>query len=65
MTQQYLMPKARNTLTGETVMEKDLTGRRLELRQRVLAQTQAQSLAEKMQRKTAVEWRGFVDIYTA
>lgn len=65
MTQQYLMPKARNTLTGETVMEKDLTGRRLELRQRALAETQARSLAEKMERKTAEPWRGFVDVYTA
>jgi hypothetical protein len=65
MTQQYLMPKARNTLTGETVMEKDLTGRRLELRQRGLAETQARGLAEKMERKTAEPWRGFVDVYTA
>jgi hypothetical protein len=65
MTQQYLMPKARNTLTGETVMEKDLTGGRLELRQRVLAETQSRMLAEKMERKTAEPWRGFVDVYTA
>lgn len=65
MAQQYLMPKARNQLTGETVMEKDLTGARLELRQRVLAEMQARMLAEKMTRKTADPWRGFVDVYTA
>ena len=65
MTQQYLMPKARNTLTGQTVMEMDLRGRRLELRQRSLAESQARDLAERMTRKTADPWRGFVDVYTA
>ena len=65
MTQQYLMPKARNTLTGETVMEKDLSGHRLELRQRSLAELQARILAEKMTRKTSEPWTGFVDAYTA
>lgn len=65
MAQQYLMPKARNQLTGETVMEKNLTGSRLELRQRALAETQARVLAEKMTRKTTDPWRGFVDVYTA
>ena len=65
MTQKYLMPKARNTLTGQTVMEKDLTGRRLELRQRSVAQGQADRLAEKMSRTTSQPWRGFVDVYTA
>lgn len=65
MAQQYLMPKARNQLTGETVMEKNLTGARLELRQRALAETQARVLAEKMTRKTADPWQGFVSVYTA
>ena len=65
MTQQYLMPKARNTLTGQTVMEMNLRGQRLELRQRTLAESQAAALAEKMQRKTNDPWRGFVDVYTA
>jgi|688.fasta_scaffold1671716_1 hypothetical protein len=65
MTQQYLMPKARNTLTGQTVMEMNLRGQRLELRQRTLAESQARDLAEKMQRKTNDPWRGFVDVYTA
>jgi hypothetical protein len=64
MTQQYLMPKARNTLTGQTVMEMNLRGQRLELRQRTLAESQARDLAEKMQRKTNDPWRGFVDVYT-
>ena len=58
------MPKARNQLTGQTVMEKDLTGQRLELRQRALAETISQQLAEKMTRKTAEPWQGFVEVYT-
>jgi hypothetical protein len=65
MTQQYLMPKARNQLTGQTVMERDLTGRRLELRQRALAETVSNQLADKMMRKTAEPWQGFVEVYTA
>ena len=65
MAQQYLMPKARNTLTGQTVMEMNLRGQRLELRQRTLAESQARDLAERMTRKTADPWRGFVDVYIA
>ena len=59
------MPKARNQLTGQTVMERDLTGRRLELRQRALAETVSNQLADKMMRKTAEPWQGFVEVYTA
>ena len=65
MTQQYLMPKARNTLTGQTVMEMDLTGTRLELRQRSLAETLSKQLADKMIRQTTHPWQGFVDVYKA
>lgn len=64
MTQQYLMPKARNMLTGQTVMEKDLAGRRLELRQRSVAQGAADRLADKMSRTTSQPWTGFVEVYT-
>jgi len=64
MTQQYLMPKARNMLTGQTVMEKDLSGNKLELRQRSVAQAQADRLADKMSRTTSQPWTGFVDTYT-
>jgi len=45
-------------------MEKDLRGQRLELRQRVLAETQARDLAGRMVRKTNEPWQGFVDVYT-
>ena len=61
---QYLIAKARNILTGQTVMEQDLTGARFELRQRVLAEDQADQLAAKMTRNTGETWQGFVEVYT-
>jgi hypothetical protein len=61
---QYLITKARNIVTGQTVKNQDLSGSRLELRQRALAETQAALLAEKMTRNTGQEWRGFVEVYT-
>jgi hypothetical protein len=62
---QYLIAKARNILTGQTVMDQDLTGARLELRQRTLAEDQADQLAAKMTRSTGAVWRGFVEVYTS
>ena len=62
---QYLIAKARNIITGQTVMDQDLTGVRLELRQRALAEDQADQLAAKMTRSTGAVWRGFVEVYTA
>ena len=60
------MPRARNRLTGETVMERNLTGLRLELRQRQTAEAEAQRLAEKMNRRAGSDiWTGFVSTYTA
>ena len=64
MAQQYLITKARNIITGQTVMEQDLTGARFELRQRVLAEDQADQLAAKMTRNTGETWQGFVEVYT-
>ena len=61
---QYLVTKARNIITGQTVMEQDLTGARFELRQRVLAEDQADQLAAKMTRNTGESWQGFVEVYT-
>ncbi len=65
MAQQYLAVKARNLVTGQTVINKDLSGARLELRQRKLAETQAQQLAERMSRNTGETWRALVEVYTA
>jgi len=64
MTQQYLMVKARNLVTGQTVKNQDLTGARLELRQRTIAEDQAAQLAVKMSARTGQEWQGFVEVYT-
>ena len=64
MTQQYLMVKARNLVTGQTVKNQDLTGARLELRQRTIAEDQADQLAVKMSARTGQEWQGFVEVYT-
>jgi hypothetical protein len=61
---QYLIAKARNIITGQTVMDQDLTGARLELRQRALAEDQADQLAAKMTRNTGQTWKGFVEVYT-
>ena len=62
---QYLITKARNIVTGQTVMDQDLTGARLELRQRVLAESLANQLAAKMTRSTGETWQGFVEVYTS
>ena len=64
MSQQYLMVKARNLVTGQTVKNQDLTGGRLELRQRTIAEELAEQLAEKMANRTGEAWQGFVEVYT-
>jgi hypothetical protein len=58
------MVKARNLVTGQTVKNQDLTGARLELRQRTIAEDQADQLAVKMSARTGQEWQGFVEVYT-
>jgi hypothetical protein len=65
MAQKYLITKARNIITGQTVMDQDLSGVRLELRQRVLAEHLAEQLAQKMTRNTGAVWQGFVEEYTS
>jgi hypothetical protein len=64
MTQQYLLPKARNPLTGQTVKQQDLNGLRYGLHERRVCQQIADQLAATMQRKTGDEWLGFVEAYT-
>jgi hypothetical protein len=60
----YLLPMARNTVTGQTVKTQDLTGARFTLGQRTLAEDMARQLAEKMTARTAEQWQGFVQTYT-
>jgi hypothetical protein len=61
---QYLLAKARNTVTGQTVKNQDLTGGRFTLKQRVLAEDSARQLALKMSARTGDTWLGFVEAYT-
>ena len=62
--EQYLIVKARNTITGQTVKNQDLTGGRFTLKQRVLAEDSARQLALKMSARTGDTWLGFVESYT-
>jgi len=64
MEQQYLLAKARNTITGQTVKNQDLTGARFTLQQRNLAEASAHQLAAKMTARTGDLWQGFVEQYT-
>jgi hypothetical protein len=64
MEQQYLLVKARNTVTGQTVKNQDLTGARFTLNQRSLAEDSAQQLADKMSARTGDLWVGFCEAYT-
>ena len=63
MNEQYLLPMARNTLTGQTVKTQDLTGTRFALNQRRLAQDMADQTAAKMSARTGVAWQGFLVEY--
>jgi hypothetical protein len=64
MEQQYLISKARNTVTGQTVKNQDLTGHRFTMAQRTMCQEVADQLAAKMTAKTGDSWAGFCEAYT-
>lgn len=61
---EYLLPMARNLLTGQTVKTQDLTGERFKPSQRALAEDMAQQLADKMTARTREPWQGFIQAYT-
>lgn len=61
---EYLAVKARNLITGQTVVNKDLSGARLALRQRSVAELESKILAEKMTTRTGEPWQGFVEVYS-
>ena len=48
MSEQYLLPMARNTITGQTVKNQDLNGTVFTQKQRVLAEEIAGQLADRM-----------------
>jgi hypothetical protein len=62
--QTYLIAKARNTRTRQTVKQQDLAGLRFALHQRDLAQLTADQLANSMSRRSRDLWQGFVEEYT-
>jgi len=62
---QYLMPKARNLRTGQTVKQQDLAGRRYMPHESQLAQQAADDLAQTMTKRSRDTWQGFLDGYTA
>ena len=60
----YLLPMARNTVTGQTVKTQDLTGHRFVPAQRMMCQEAADQLAVKMTARTGSTWQGFCQSYT-
>jgi hypothetical protein len=62
--QQYLLSKARNTVTGATVKNQDLTGARFTQAQRAVCQEVADQLAARMTARTGDYWEGFCEEYT-
>lgn len=60
----YLLPKARNNRTGQTVKAQDLTGGRFRMEQREICQAMADQIAQKMSVRTGDPWTGFIVEYT-
>lgn len=60
----YLLPKARNKVTGQTVKIQDLDGHRITHSQRSLAQERANQLASDLTGRTGETWEGYVVEYT-
>ena len=63
--QQYIMPMARNTRTGQTVKSQDLTGQRLQPHQHPEAQLLANRLAAQMTLRGRDSWQPLVQSYSA
>jgi len=64
MSQQYLIVKAKNTHTGITLKQQDLTGTRFKLSQRHLADDQAERFADSLSGRTGDTWIPVVETYT-
>lgn len=56
----YLLPTARNTVTGQRIKTQDLTGARFTESQRHLAQDVADQYAQKLTDRTGDRWIGIV-----
>lgn len=64
MQQKFLLPKARNMITGQTIKTQDLTGGRFTFAQRALAEEMAQRLAKDLSNRTRQSWIALVEEYT-
>ena len=60
----YLLPKARNTVTGQTQKIQNLDNYHIPHSQRALAQEQADQLAVSMTERTGETWEGYLVEYT-
>jgi acetyl-CoA carboxylase carboxyltransferase component len=59
----FLLPMARNTVTGETVKTQELGGSHFTRTQEPLAKIIATKLAEDMTARSGVTWVGFLREY--
>ena len=64
MSHPYLLPMARNTVTGQTVKSQDLNNVRYTKLQRGIAQEMADQIAQKLTARTSEQWVGFLKEYT-
>ena len=64
MSQQFLLVKARNTRTGGSLKQQDLTGARFTLAQSEMAHEQAQRFADSLTARTGDQWVPVVESYT-
>jgi hypothetical protein len=65
METRYLLPAAVNLETRQTVKTQDLKGVRYTLRQRSLAQQEADRIAQRMTNQTDSQWVGTLIEYTS
>jgi hypothetical protein len=60
---QYILPIARNSRTGETVKNQDLSGRRFRADQRRECQLMADRLAQQMTERSGDTWTAGIQTY--
>ena len=65
METRYLLPAAVNLETRQTVKTQDLKGVRYTVRQRSLAQQEADRIAQRMTNQTDSQWVGTLIEYTS
>ena len=63
MKQTYILPKARNVRTGQTVKSHDLTGRRYQPHERLECRLLADRLAAQMTEVSGEAWAAVIETY--